>query len=198
MTIETLIKKALKMHEKGLSEREICEDLHLSQQTVEWLLAKGLKREAPEVPPPDVKIGWRTIGVMSHRMAAIAEIMADIVLEEASDHDFIPECVAGLVTNGVPLATMVAEHLETEFTIIRPNANRNTAAFGSNYADVTKKQVVVIDDVVSSGDTMRTAIREVEEAGGETVLCVALVNKTAQNDIEGVPLRALIRARAIH
>lgn len=198
MTIESLIQKALKLHEKGLSEKEICNELHLSQQTVEWLLAKGLKREAPEGPPADVKIGWRTIGVMPHRMSAVAEIMADIILEEAAKHDFVPDTIGGLVTNGVALGALVADHLEAEFALIRSDEENQSAVFGSNYAGVEKKQVVLIDDVVSSGVTMKAAISEVTEAGGEVLLCVALVNKTKNDDISGIPLRALIRARAIH
>ena len=197
MTIEALIQKALKLHEKGLSEREICEDLHLSQQTVEWLLAKGLKREAPDGPPADVKIGWRTIGVMTHRMAAIAEIMADVILDEATKHDFIPETIGGTITNGVPLATLVAEQLEAELAVLRPDEQTLSGVFGSNYSSVENKQVVVVDDVVSSGDTMRAAINAVHEAKGQVVLCIALVNKKKRDDIDGIPLRALIRARAL-
>jgi len=33
--------------------------------------------------------------------------------------------------------------------------------------------------------------------GGTVVLAVVLVNKTAQDELAGVPLRALIRARSI-
>ncbi len=197
MTIENLIQKALKLHEKGLSEREICEDLHLSQQTVEWLLAKGLKREAPDGPPADVKIGWRSIGVMTHRMVAIAEIMADIILEEATKHDFIPETIGGIITNGVPLATLVAEQLEAELTILRPDDESLSGIFGSNYSGVENKQVVMVDDVISSGTTMRAAINAVQEAKGQVVLCLGLVNKKKRDDIDGIPLRALIRARAL-
>lgn len=198
MTIETLIKKALNLHEKGLSEREICNELHLSQQTVEWLLAKGLKREAPEGPPADVKLGWRSIGVMPHRMQAVAQIMADIILEEAAKHDFEPQTIGGLAINGISLATLTAEVLEVELLVIRTDKESTSALFGSNYAGAQGKQVVLVDDVVSSGTTMRTAIDEVAEAGGRVVLAIALVNKTAENTINGVPLRALIRARAIH
>jgi len=32
---------------------------------------------------------------------------------------------------------------------------------------------------------------------GKPILCLAVLNKRAQNDIAGVPLRALIRARVI-
>ena len=57
--------------------------------------------------------------------------------------------------------------------------------------------MVVIDDVVSSGLTMRKTIEHLTNAGAETVLCLVLVNKTWMDEIDGVPLRALVRAARI-
>ena len=50
---------------------------------------------------------------------------------------------------------------------------------------------------MGTGDTLKGAIKTVESAGGEPVLCVVVVNKTEKNDLKGVPLRALIRTRLI-
>ena len=44
---------------------------------------------------------------------------------------------------------------------------------------------------------MRKAISATKKEGGEPVLCIAVVNKRAQNDVDGIPLRALIRTRII-
>ena len=70
-------------------------------------------------------------------------------------------------------------------------------AFSSIYASVEGKKVVLVDDVVSTGDTLRAALADVGEAGGTPVLAVVLVNKTSHDELDGMPLRALIRARAI-
>ena len=59
------------------------------------------------------------------------------------------------------------------------------------------KQVVIIDDVLSSGVTMSKTIESIREAGGEVVLAIVLVNKTTRNEIDDVPLRGLIRAVAV-
>ena len=56
-----------------------------------------------------------------------------------------------------------------------------------------KKRVVVIDDVVSSGTTMRKTVQHLRESGAEVKLCLVLANKTEMNDIDGVPLRGLVR-----
>ena len=41
---------------------------------------------------------------------------------------------------------------------------------------------------------MSKTIEAMREAGAEVALCMVLVNKTVRNEIEGVPLRGLIRA----
>ena len=94
MSIETLSERADELRGKGLSTREICQELHLSRATIEWLLAKQASKPG-ERPPADVKAGWRTIGVSGFRMRAVAEIMADIILEEQEKHDFDVEVIAG-------------------------------------------------------------------------------------------------------
>ena len=86
--------------------------------------------------------------------------------------------------------------MDLELAIFRPHVEK-VGLFSSNYASVRNKNVVIIDDVVGSGKTMRRAITVTKKEGGNPVLCVALVNKRSQNDIDGVPLRALVRTRAI-
>ena len=120
MSIESMAERAVELREKGLSTREICQELHLGRSTVEWLLAKQAS-EPGSRPPADVKVGWRTIGVSGFRMRAVAEIMADILLEEQEKHDFDVEAIAGVMANGVPLGTLISELLEVDFAMIRPS-----------------------------------------------------------------------------
>ena len=55
----------------------------------------------------------------------------------------------------------------------------------------------MIDDVVGTGITFKSAIKATAAEKGKPVLCLALLNKRAQNSIDSVPLRALIRARVL-
>ena len=50
---------------------------------------------------------------------------------------------------------------------------------------------------MSPGETLKAAVADVHAAGGTPALAVVLVNKTGHDDLDGTPLRALIRARAI-
>ncbi len=192
-SVEELAKRARELKEKGLNTKEIATELHLSTNTIEWLLTKGIEEEAPR----DVKIGWRSIGIYPYRISKIANIMTDIILEEMEKRQFDVDSIVGILINGIPFATFIAEELNVEMIIYRPHPKMEEGAFSSNYAHIEGKKVVIVDDVLSTGETMRKAIEDIRNAGGEPVLGVVLVNKTPWDEIEGVPLRGLIRARLL-
>jgi len=192
-SVEELARRARELKEKGLNTKEIATELHLSTNTIEWLLTKGLEEEAPK----DVKIGWRSIGIYPYRISKIAEIMSDIILEEMEKRQFDVDSIVGILINGIPFATFIAEELNVEMIIYRPHPKMEEGAFSSNYAHIEGKKVVIVDDVLSTGETMKKAIEDIRRAGGEPVLCVVLVNKTPWDEIDGVPLRGLIRARIL-
>ncbi len=195
-SIDAIAKKALEYKDKGLSEKEIADELHLSTETVTWLITRGVKGGQP---PKDVKIGWRSLGVYGNRIGFVGAAMTDIILEELEKRSIDADAVLGIAINGIPLATVISEELGKELVVYRPSQERHGkgGAFSSNYANVEGKKVVIVDDVVSTGDTLKAAISDVHSAGGTPVLAVVLVNKTNHDDLDGTPLRALIRARAI-
>ncbi len=197
MSIEKMAAKAKELKDKGQGNREISQEMNLSQATVEWLLAKQASGNFEEAPPPDVKVGWRTIGVSGSRIQAIAEIMADVILEEQDNIGFELDMVAGVANNGVPLATMVSDQLGVDFGVIRPSREGTQINYASNYAGLNGKNIVIIDDVVGSGSTAEEVIEFVRARKGVPVLAMVLINKRADNKIDDVPLRALIRARPV-
>jgi orotate phosphoribosyltransferase len=189
--------KAKELKDKGQTNREIGHEMHLGQPTIDWLLAKQASGDFDEAPPPDVKVGWRTIGVSGSRIQAIAEIMADVILEEQDNLGFELDMVAGVTNNGIPLATMVSDLLGVDFGMIRPSREGTQINYASNYAGLKGKNIVIIDDVVSSGSTAEEVIEFVRAREGVPVLAMVLINKKADNKIDDVPLRALIRARPV-
>ena len=189
--------KAKELKDKGQTNREIGHEMHLGQPTIDWLLAKQASGNFDEAPPPDVKVGWRTIGVSGSRIQAIAEIMADVILEEQDNLGFELDMVAGVTNNGIPLATMVSDLLGVDFGMIRPSREGTQINYASNYAGLKGKNIVLIDDVVSSGSTAEEVIEFVRAREGVPVLAMVLINKKADNKIDDVPLRALIRARPV-
>lgn len=188
--IDKLVERALEMRKQGLTEPEIQDELHLSPETVQWLLSGRVKSKKP---PSDVYIGWRSIGVRSVRIAMLADIFVDIIDEEMNKRDISADAVLGLSTNGVPLAQSVATNLDTDFIVFTIGEDMESGKFSSNFAGIDGKNVIIVDDVISSGKTMETTIKMVKENGGKAVLGISLINKTKKDDIAGVPIRALIR-----
>src|SRR5438445_10581960 len=106
--VNAIAKKALEYKEKGLSEREIADELHLSPETVTWLLTRGIKGGEP---PKDVKIGWRSVGVYGNRIGFMAAAMSDIALEELEKRHMDAESVLGVAIKSIPLAALIRERL---------------------------------------------------------------------------------------
>ena len=197
MSIEKMAKKANELREKGHASREISQEMHLSEATVEWLLAREASKDFTGQLPPDVKVGWRTIGVSGSRISSIAEIMADVILEEQEKKEFEFDMIAGITNNGVPLATIISDLLGVDFGMIRPSREGTEINYASNYAGLKGKNIIIVDDVISTGSTTKEAINFVKKRGGIPLLVMALINKKANDDLSGIPLRALIRARPV-
>ena len=194
-SIDELIKKAIEVREQGMSEAEIGNELHLSTETINWLLTHG---KTGENPPADVKIGWRSIGVYGERIGYLSQIMSSIIVEELERQGTTADTIVGVAINGIPFATLISEELGLELAIYRPHPDRSgSGAFSSNYAGVSGKKVIIIDDVMSTGTTLKSTISDLERQGAVPVLVLVLTNKTANNDVDGVPLRSLLRTRAL-
>ena len=193
--VKELAANAKVLRKKGLGIREIADELHLSVDTVNYLIEYG----AEGLPPSDVKIGWRSVGVSGYRVGLMSELLADIALEELRKRNKEADVILGISINGVPFATMLSEIMGLDVGVYRPHAESESGgAFSSNFASVGGgKRIIVVDDVLSTGATIKSAIADIKEAGGEPVLVVVIVNKSSLNEVDGVPLRGLIRARSI-
>lgn len=188
---------AMDLQAKGLTVPEIAQEMNVSVATVEWLLTRQLEKEAP--PPADVKIGWRSVGVRGRRISMISEVLVDIVIEEMEKMDQELDAVCGVAINGIPFATMLSSSLDIDMVVVRPHVGdrQDVGILSSNFANVAGKKVVVVDDVIGTGATMTQVLGLLREAGANPIMAMVVVNKTSKDSIEGVPLRALIRARTV-
>ena len=192
LSIEELRTLAGNLRKEGLNTQQIADELSLSQDTIAWLIAGATTGDKPS----DVRIGWRTIGVRPQRIAAVGSIMGDIADEELGFDEI--DTVVGISINGIAFAHEVARMLGSEMTVFRTtDGGDGSGSLSNKYGQVAGKKVVIIDDVLSSGVTMSKTIRAIKAAGGEVGLAVVLVNKTTRNEIDGVPLRGVIRAVAV-
>ena len=185
LSIDELREKVAEMIEQGLNTQQIADELSISQRTVMWLNSGAAEVDHPD----DIQIGWRTIGARPNRINAIGAIMADIVVEELDDVDTI----VGISLNGILFANSIADQLDVDVAIFRSVSEEGDGHLSNKYGNVAGRKVVVVDDVLSSGETMRKTINTLQEAGAEVVLSIVLVNKTEDNAVSSVPLRGLIR-----
>ncbi len=191
------LSNAMELKAKGLTVAEIAQELNVSVATVDWLVTRQLEKETP--PPADVKIGWRSIGVRGRRINLISEVLVDIVIEEMEKMDQEMDAVCGVAINGIPFATSMSSSLDTDLVVVRPHIgdHQDVGILSSNFASVAGKKVVVVDDVIGTGTTMTQVLGLLREAGANPILAVVVVNKTSRDSIDGVPLRALVRARTV-
>jgi len=188
--------QAMEMKKKGLSDKDIADDLHLSLDTVAWLLLKGEGKKKTALPATDIRVGWKSIGVYPHRMRMVGNIMADMAVEELGDK--MADTVVGIAINGIALANFVAEALELELAVYRNiRDDKSQGAISSNFAGLKGKKVIIVDDVFGTGDTIRGAIKTLRADGADPVLVIVLLNKTGLDEIEDVRLRSLVRAHAL-
>ena len=185
LSIDELREKVAEMTEQGLNTQQIADELSISQRTVMWLNSGASETEQPA----DVRIGWRTIGARPNRINAIGAIMADVVNEEVDGVDTI----VGISLNGILFANSIADYLDVDVAIFRSVSEEGDGHLSNKYGNVAGRKVVVVDDVLSSGETMRKTIKTLQEGGAEVVLSIVLVNKTEDNAVSSVPLRGLIR-----
>jgi orotate phosphoribosyltransferase len=185
LSIDELREKVAEMTEQGLNTQQIADELSISQRTVMWLNSGASETEQPA----DVRIGWRTIGARPNRINAIGAIMADVVDEEVDEVDTI----VGISLNGILFANSIADYLDVDVAIFRSVSEEGDGHLSNKYGNVAGRKVVVVDDVLSSGETMRKTIKTLQDGGAEVVLSIVLVNKTEDNAVSSVPLRGLIR-----
>ncbi|CAI8402663.1 MAG: Orotate phosphoribosyltransferase [Marine Group II euryarchaeote MED-G33] len=185
LSIDGLREKVAQMIGQGLNTQQIADELSISQRTVIWLNSGAAEVDQPD----DIRIGWRTIGARPNRINAIGAIMADIVLEELEEVDTI----VGISLNGILFANSIADQLDVDVAIFRSVSEEGDGHLSNKYGNVAGRKVVVVDDVLSSGETMRRTIKTLQDEGAEVTLCMVMVNKTEQNAISSVPLRGLIR-----
>ena len=193
-SIEELYKRALELKNKGMSDKEISTELHLSVGTVTWLLSKEFFKESKV---QDVKIGWRTIGVTGNRIGSISEVITDIIEEECLAQDIEVNAILGITVNGIPYATMVSYLMDKDLVVYRPHPTRKEGFFSSNFAGVKGKNIVIIDDVVSTGETLKRAILDIRNEGGNPILAIVLASKMHTDEISDVRIRSLIRTNLV-
>ena len=116
------------------------------------------------------------------------------------------EVVCGVAVSGIPFATLMADFIEdmsgvdASLAIFHPQKHRkdddqsdDEGTISTNFGTVEGKKVIIVDDVITSGKTVKEVIHTVKDLGGEPTCVTVLFDKAGLSEIEGVPIESLIK-----
>lgn len=197
---QKLIQKAQELRQHGFTTGEIADELNVSMDTARWLTLQKATEEKIEAPV-DFAINWNSLGGNSTRLRYVSGALSDMALTHGE-----ADVVVGIAVSGVPFATMMADFLEdmsefgTSLAVFHPNKHRkgqdNTddeGTISTNFGSVKDKKVIIVDDVITSGKTVKEVIHTVKDHGGEPTCVTVLIDKAGLSEIEGVPVESLIK-----
>lgn len=192
---EKLIKRAYELRNRGFTTGEIADELNVSKDTSRWLILQGKDSKADdksEKAPIDFAINWNSLGGSSVRMKYVSAAMADMALKYGE-----PDVIVGITVSGIPFATMMAEILGADISVFHPIKHRKMeedakGAVSSNFAAVDGRKVVIVDDVTTSGRTIREAAKVYKDLGAIPIAVVVLIDKAGIAEVENVPVESLI------
>ncbi|MBW9220765.1 orotate phosphoribosyltransferase-like protein [Methanothermococcus sp. SCGC AD-155-M21] len=198
---KSLITTALKLRDAGLSTVDIAEELNISVDTALYLVLNGeklLKEPEEKISKiesrTDIFVNWDNIKTSSKRLKNITSIMCDML----NNIDF--DVILGISTGGVPLATLISEELDKNFSIYIPkkhlHGSSKTGFVGHNYQDMENKNIVIVDDVMTSGNTMRETINYIKNIGNPKG-AIVVIDKSGIEEIDGIPIKALFRVGTV-
>jgi len=191
LSVDVLRAKVEEFRLSGLNTQQIADELSLSQTTVQWLSASDFEVDDK---PLDVKVGWRSIAVKGDRIEAVSYIFCDIIDEMVGDEI---DTIVGVSINGIAFAQAISSTMDLEMAVVRSINEEVGGHLSEVYAGIDGKRVIIIDDVYSSGTTMKKTAADLKASGADVKMCMVLVNKSWDDDVDGVPLRALIRAATV-
>ncbi len=190
--IEDLIEKARKLKERGLTTGEIAAELNVSKETAMWLLAKAEREKAPS----DVYVDLKNIA-SPFRMRCIASAMTDMIIESLDER---PDVVVGIATSGIPIATLVAEELGADLSMYYPKKlkwegkeQRIGGIFSENFAKVNEKKCVIVDNVITSGSTIKETAEQIRSRKGEVLCASVIIDKKGIDEMDGFPVLSLFK-----
>lgn len=193
-----LIEKATELRTKGLTTGEIADELNISKDTAQWLTLQlsSVNKTKNKQKPDDFAINWKTIGSSSARMQFISSALADLAIEDSEI-----DVVVGISVSGVPFATIMAELLDAELSVFHPIKHmKNESAQGSisnNFANIKNKKIVIVDDVITSGNTVTDAINVCKNQGAIPTAVTVLVDKKGIIDLNNVPVKSLVKINKV-
>jgi orotate phosphoribosyltransferase len=199
-SLDDLIGRAKMLLAEGHSPGQIADELSLSMETVTWLLTQADGSTAPK----DVHIDWTAVSSQASLLEETALMLLNLYYQGQTDTGSsspAADVIVGIALSGIPLATIIAVQEAARVAIYHP-AKQNTSerpvgSISGNFAAVSDKRCIIVDDVITSGNTMKEVVRYLKKHNAFPVAICVLFDKRGIKDVEGVPVCSLFKISRI-
>ncbi len=198
-SLEELHKHVTELTAKGLTTDEIARHLNIQRDTVVWLSTHKTLEKAVQKSALDIYIDLSNIQSSTHRLRLLSSLVAHYISQDIRENQVPePDIVAGIELTGIPLATLVADNLGKPLTIMRHGGRGEEKAKGESwivnraFADPAGKRVIIIDDVITSGQTVGEVIRSLRQVRSEVEAIYVIFDKKGSDRLDGVLVRPLV------
>ena len=201
-SLDDLIRRAKELLSEGHSPGQIADELSLSMETVTWLLTQAKGAAIPK----DVHIDWTSV---SGHASLLKEMSTMLLTRYQSsglaagcdcDED-LPGVIVGIAISGIPLATLMAAEVAVNLAIYYPtkqsSSEKPIGSISANFAQVTGEHCIIVDDVITSGNTMKEVVKYMRSHGATPVAILVIFDKRGMTDVDGVPVFSLFRISRI-
>lgn len=128
---------------------------------------------------------------------ATLELIARRITAVIEERHIRAEVIGGVAVGGIPLATAVSLKTGLPLTIVRKSL-KEYGTGGRFIGDVAGRQLLMLEDVTTTGGSVIEAIKDLRDAGSFVNMVITVVDRdegatSALKDI-GVEMLALVRA----
>ena len=214
-SLDDLIGRAKMLLAEGHSPGQIADELSLSMETVTWLLTQVKGSAAPK----DVHIDWTAVSSNAPLLEQTSLMLLNRYYQgQASDNSLAAEPEAcretsgetgsieadvfvGIAISGIPLATLIAAQEAAKLAIYHPSkqsqSEHPTGSISGNFAGIGGEKCVIVDDVITSGNTMREVVKYLRKHKAVPLAILIIFDKRGIRDIDGVPVYSLFKISRI-
>jgi orotate phosphoribosyltransferase len=199
-SLDDLIGRAKMLLAEGHSPGQIADELSLSMETVTWLLTQAKGTTAPK----DVHIDWTAISSQATLVEETALMLLNRYYQSREDNATgspAADVIVGIALSGIPLATVIAVQEAAQLAIYHPSkqsqSERPTGSISGNFAPVNGQRCVIVDDVITSGNTMKEVVKYLKKHNATPVAIWVIFDKRGIKDVDGVPVYSLIKISRI-
>ncbi len=154
-------------------------DKDTAKKTAELLLQINAIKLQPQEPFTWAS-GWKSPIYCDNRITLSFPEVRNFLSKHLSD--FIqkeygkPDVIAGVATGAIGIGMLVAQQLDLPFIYVRPEAKKHGRKNQIEGIVPTKKNVVVVEDLISTGKSSLNAVKALKESDANVKGMVAIFN----------------------